>query len=279
MVFRRVERKLAGQYPAAEQRKFVENAPLLVALAEASARGVVATGARRGCRVVRVRGRAAEVNAFVMGRLCAQVEGYNLQAASRIAANDRDGLERMGRYLARPPVATDRLSQLDDGRLELRLKRPWRDGTTAFRYTPPELIERLVAIVPRPRAHLARYHGVLAPAFAARSKIVPSESDEMATLPRRPSAPPGAEAPKRPKRFPWASLIWRVFLEDVLACTRCSGRMTIVAAVTSRAGVTRILEHLGLPTEAPDFHAARPPPQGELPLDAASVFEADQNAT
>jgi hypothetical protein len=34
---------------------------------------------------------------------------------------------------------------------------------------------------------------------------------------------PGAEPPKRPGRFPSASLIWRVFLDDVLACGRCSG--------------------------------------------------------
>jgi hypothetical protein len=135
-VFRRVERKFARREPTPGQRKFMEDAPLLVALAEASARGVIATGPRRGCRVLRVRGVAADVDAFVMGRLCAQVEGYNLQAATRIAANDRDGLERMGRYLARPPIATDRLSQLEDGRLELRLKRPWRDGTTAL---PPEI--------------------------------------------------------------------------------------------------------------------------------------------
>ena len=37
----------------------------------------------------------------------------------------------MVRYLACPPIATDRLSRLDDGRVELRL-RPWCDGTTAF---------------------------------------------------------------------------------------------------------------------------------------------------
>jgi hypothetical protein len=92
----------------------------------------------RGYRVLRVRGVEAEVDAFDMGRLCAQVEGYNVQAATRIAANDREALERMGRYLARPPIATDRLSQMEDGRLELRLKRAWRDGTTAFRFTPHE---------------------------------------------------------------------------------------------------------------------------------------------
>ena len=75
----------------AGQRAFPEAAPLLVAVAEASARGVIATGPRRGCRVLRVRGAAADVDAFVMGRLCAQVEGYNFQAATRVAADDRDG--------------------------------------------------------------------------------------------------------------------------------------------------------------------------------------------
>src|SRR5439155_22246224 len=89
----------------------------------ASASGVVATGPRRGCRIVRIRGVPADVDVFLMGRLCAQIDGYNLQAATRLAASDRDGLERMARYLARPPIATDRLSLLEDGRLELQLKR------------------------------------------------------------------------------------------------------------------------------------------------------------
>ncbi|HEY4183918.1 MAG TPA: transposase [Polyangia bacterium] len=113
------------------------------------------------------------MDGFVIGRLCAEVAGFALQAATRVGASDRLGLERMDRYLARPPIATARLSQLDDERLQLRLKRPWRDGTTALMFTPHELIERLVAQVPRRRAHLTRYHGVLAPAFAARAQIVP----------------------------------------------------------------------------------------------------------
>jgi hypothetical protein len=107
-VFRRVERKLMVRDPSGGQRTFLEPAPLLAALAESSSRGVIATGPRRGGRVLRVRGAAAEVDAFVLGRVCAQVEGYNLRAATRVAANDREGLERMGRYLARPrsrPIA------------------------------------------------------------------------------------------------------------------------------------------------------------------------------
>jgi hypothetical protein len=209
-VFRRVERRLAAcGEPSSRMRRFVESAPLLVALAGASTRGVVATGPRRGCRIVRVRGAPVGIDVFVMGRLCAQIEGYNLQAATRLAANDRNSLERMARYLARPPVATDRLSELADGGLELRLKRPWRDGTTAFRFQPTELIERLVALVPRPRAHLVRYSGVFAPAFGLRSQIVPSQERTVAAGGGEPP-PAGFEKPKRLGRIPWAPLLWRV---------------------------------------------------------------------
>jgi len=258
VVFRRVERALADREPDAAHRHFIDGAPVLAAVAAASARGVVATGPRRGRRIVHIRA-PADVDAFVMGRLCAEVEGYNLEAATRVRENDREGLERMARYLARPPIATDRLSERDDGRLELRLKRAWRDGTTALVFTPHELIERLVAIVPRPRAHLTRYFGVLAPAFAARAGIVPAA----AVHAPRTSPPANTGGRKRSGRVPWASLIWRVFLNDVLECGRCGGRMEIITAVTSAEAVTRILESLGLPSAPAAFHPARPPAQTE----------------
>jgi hypothetical protein len=68
----------------------------------------------------------------------------------------------------------------------------------------------------------------------------------------------------RLNRLPWAVLLKRVFLVDVLECPQCAGRMKILAVVTAPASVHRILKHLGLPTEAPLLHAARPPPQMEL---------------
>ena len=76
--------------------------------------------------------------------------------------------------------------------------------------------------------------------------------------------------------MPWASLIWRVFLKDVLECVRCKGRMEIVAALTSRAAIARVLGHLGLSADPPTLHPARPPPQIELPFaDEAPDFVAD----
>jgi hypothetical protein len=47
-------------------------------------------------------------------------------------------------------------------------------------YTPHDLLEGLNAIVPRPRAHLTRYFGVFAPAFAARAGLVPSTDPDPA---------------------------------------------------------------------------------------------------
>ena len=49
--------------------------------------------------------------------------------------------------------------------------------------------------------------------------------------------------------------------------------MTIIAAVTRPASVRRILEHLGLPSEAPELHPARPPPQ--IQMEQASVEAED----
>lgn len=52
--------------------------------------------------------------------------------------------------------------------------------------------------------------------------------------------------------------------------------MEIVAALTSKAAVTRVLDHLGLSADPPGFHPARPPPQVELPFaDKAPDFVAD----
>jgi hypothetical protein len=39
-------------------------------------------------------------------------------------------------------------------------KQAWRDGTTHIVFTPHELIEKLIPLIPRPRCHLVRYHGL-----------------------------------------------------------------------------------------------------------------------
>jgi hypothetical protein len=75
----------------------------------------------------------------------------------------RKELERLCRYITRPAIANERLKRNPAGRVVLQLKSPWRDGTTRIVMSPLELMQRLAALVPRPRLHLIRFHGVLAP--------------------------------------------------------------------------------------------------------------------
>jgi len=260
-VCRKVQRLLARQKTSDDGQT-----SLLDELANASVQGLVATGPRRGCRVLRLGATGEDANATITGKRCADVAGFNVHGNTGARANERQRLEILVRYLARPPIANERLSELPDGRLALQLKQRWRNGTTHVVFTPHELIEKLIPLIPRPRAHVVRYHGVFGPAAEDRGKIVPSSGPveygrgTTAAEPREidPSGVP------RFSRLPWAALLKRVFLVDVLECPKCKGRMKILAAVTAPASVRRVLESLGLPSEAPRPQPARPPPQAEL---------------
>jgi hypothetical protein len=60
-------------------------------------------------------------------------------------------------------------------------------------------------------------------------------------------------------RVDWATLLRRSFAADVLECPKCHGRLRVVAVITEREPVRRILAHLGLPTDAPPTARARDP--------------------
>ena len=106
---------------------------------------------------------------------CVNAHGFSLHAAVRCGAHQRKELERLCRYITRPAIANQRLKRNPAGQVVLQLKSPWRDGTTHIVMSPLELMQRLAALVPRPRLHLIRFHGVLAPHANLRAQIVPSE--------------------------------------------------------------------------------------------------------
>lgn len=55
--------------------------------------------------------------------------GFSLHAGTVCEAYQRTKLERLCRYITRPPIATKRLSVDSQGRVIYRYKRPFRDGT------------------------------------------------------------------------------------------------------------------------------------------------------
>ncbi len=136
--------------------------------------GLAALGERAGQRDGRVgQDRSGQQAPRRKGPLCAESGGLLLHAGAWVAAIDRERLEKLCRYAGRPAVAESRLVELGGGRSGYSLKKRWRDGTTAVVMTQGVLMERLCALVPRPRNHLVTYHGVLAPASGLRSRVGP----------------------------------------------------------------------------------------------------------
>ncbi len=97
--------------------------------------------------------------------LVATHSGFSLHAGVAVAGGERKKLERLARYIARPPIAQDRLRLNDLGQVVYQLKKPYSDGTSHIVMSPLELLEKITAIIPRPRVHLTRFHGALTPLF------------------------------------------------------------------------------------------------------------------
>jgi hypothetical protein len=95
--------------------------------------------------------------------LCADIDGLSLHAAVRVEAHDRKRLEQLCRYITRPAMSDERIQVNAGEQVELKLKTPWRDGTTHLVVSSLEFLQRLAALVPRTRLHLIRFREVPAP--------------------------------------------------------------------------------------------------------------------
>jgi len=143
----------------------------------------IAFGPRAGQKVLTLQGAMPRETDFKQ-TLCADMQGFSLHAAVRCGADDRQALEQLCRYITRPALANERVQTNAAGQVVLKLKTPWRDGTTHLvlrpdtnspedwsclpkgpssararpaRLSPLEFMQRLAALVPRPRLHLIRF--------------------------------------------------------------------------------------------------------------------------
>jgi hypothetical protein len=242
---------------------WAEETPTLAGLAAASVRGVAALGPRAGLSVRRCGVAVAAPESTAPREWHARLQGFDLHAGIAVRAGARERLERLCRYALRPAVGQERLRLSPDGQVVLELRRRWANGTTHLVFDPVELLERLAALVPRPRINLVLYHGVLAPRAAWRSAIVPAQAADDSHDSGKASECRHERVGRRPN-WDWAELMERSFGFDVLACPQCAGRMTLVALIRDPAVVARILRHLHLPDAVPVMRPAREPP---LPLD------------
>lgn len=184
--------------------------------------------------------------------LLARLYGFSLHAGTVCEVHQRSKLERLCRYITRPPIATKRLSVDDHGRVVYRYKRPFRDGSTHVVLEPLDFIARLAALVPRPRLNLTRFHGIFAPNSRHRHKIVP----------RRPRGKVDSDKPLAPMN--WAQRLKRVFAIDIESCPECGGNVQVIACIEDPQLIAIILAHVRSRELATAQPAARGPPCAEI---------------
>ena len=85
-----------------------------------------------------------------------------------------DKLERPCRLFSRPSAASERLAITAAGSLRYALETPCRDGATHIVLEPLGFIARVAALVPPPRMHLPRFHGVIALHRKLHAAVMPA---------------------------------------------------------------------------------------------------------
>ena len=170
----------------------------------------------------------------------------------------------------RPPLALERLTESSHGQRLFELAHSRADGTTHLLLDPLELIEKIALLIPPPRFHTLRFHGVLGPAAGWRSAVIPRRPAAVDDGPPAagpsggtgPLAEPSAGSWGAPsKRSSWAARLRQVFALDVFLCPRGGGRRRIVGVHTGGESLRGVLARLGLVRASPSTDASRSPPR------------------
>ena len=191
-----------------------------------------------------------------------KVGGFSLHAGVAAEAHESQKLEKLCRYITRPAVSEKRLSISPQGRVRYSLKTPWRNGTTHVEFEPVDFIAKLAALVPPPRAHLTRFHGIFAPNAKLRAQITPSVRGKSATADANADTSDDHRTPDEKRRsMTWAQRLKRVFGIDVETCVHCGGRVKIVASVEEPTAIRAVLDHFEK-HGALEYAHYRPGPRG-----------------
>jgi hypothetical protein len=192
--------------------------------------------------------------------------GFSLHAGVSVKARERDKLERLCRYITRPAISEKRLSLTAQGKVRYELKTPYRDGTTHVIFEPLDFIAKLVALVPKPRVNLTRYHGVFAPNSNLRARVTPAKRGK-GNQTKAPDEVQGQTPAECRAAMTWAQRLRRVFNIDIETCSKCGGTVKVIACIEDPRIIDKILSHLNekaLPVKAPPLPKSRAPPQAVL---------------
>lgn len=99
----------------------------------------------------------------------------------------------------------------------------YANGTTHVIFEPLDFISRLVALVPKPRVNMTRFHGVFAPNSHYRTRVTPAKRGKgkktKAADDNQDQSPV-----ERHAAMTWAQRLKRAFNIDIETCSECGGK-------------------------------------------------------
>jgi len=160
--------------------------------------------------------------------------GFSIHYDVIVEPEDSAALERLARYLLRPPVSLDRL-QWTDGSHEVAYARKAKDGQPGEQkhLEALDFLARVIAHVPEPRLHMVRYMGHYS--NVSRGRRRKGRDTELQTRARSVDKEADGLTPaqRQAQRRPWAQLLRRVYEVDPLVCPSCRGEMRIITVQAS----------------------------------------------
>jgi hypothetical protein len=199
--------------------------------------------------------------------------GFSVHTGVRVEPEDEGALERLARYILRPPISLERMQWEGVGEVRYRLKAghdrgPRQTRGTTGEFDPAEFLARVIMHIPEPRRHLVRYYGAYSNVSRGKRKLFQaSQAHESPGVEPRPTAEDqDHSSDARTLRRRWRELIKRVYEVDPLVCPRCHAEMRIIAFIIDHAVVDKILRHLERKGEV----ARERGPPAEVDLEAAS---------
>ena len=170
--------------------------------------------------------------------------GFSVDDSVRVEPEDGRAMERMARYMLRPPLSLARM-KYPDGADKVVYARKTSNGQPGpeQRFDALDFLARVIAHIPAPRIHLIRYLGHYSNVSRGRRK----KGKEEPLAPGNPSAQEDdglSDAERRARRRAWARLVRRVFEVDPLVCTSCGAEMRIISVILEHQVITKILGHL-----------------------------------
>ena len=202
----------------------------------------IAVGSQRGKKVFTLKTLpGTDETDETSGQTLAKGGGFSLHAGVSAKAHERAKVERLCRYIARPAISRHRLELLPDGNISYELKTPYKNGTTHVIFEPLDFIARLAALIPKPRFHLTRFHGVFAPNSKHRARVT-GEGKEKPPSTATTELP--ADSEEHRGTMSWAMRLKRVFNIDITVCRHCQGVVRIIACIEDRQVINTILAHV-----------------------------------